>query len=407
MNILFVVPYVPNLIRVRPYNLIRFLSARGHRVSVFTLWDNQQERSDILNLRQVCAEVHALPMPRWRSLANCLAVIPSRTPLQAVYSWQPRLAQQIVGAMQDTAFDIIHVEHLRGSRYGLHLKQIQKNKRQIPVVWDSVDCISLLFRSAAERSQNLLRRLITRMEVKRTERYESWLPAQFDQVLVTSPVDRQALLDLRPSEVQNSKIDVLTNGVDLEYFTPGDIEKREAATLVVSGKMSYHANIAMVAYLVKNIMPHIWAARPDVRLNIVGKNPPREIMALGENPSISVIHNVPDLPPYLQRATLALTPILYGVGVQNKVLEAMACATPLVSTPQAVSAVEAQAGTEVYVAQEPEEFARAVVGLLADPLERDRLGRAGRRFVEQHHHWAAIAQKLEDLYLYTLDRKSE
>jgi glycosyltransferase involved in cell wall biosynthesis len=346
-------------------------------------------------------------MPRWRSLANCLAVIPSRTPLQAVYSWQPRLAQQIVGAMQDTAFDIIHVEHLRGSRYGLHLKQIQKNKRQIPVVWDSVDCISLLFRSAAERSQNLLRRLITRMEVKRTERYESWLPAQFDQVLVTSPVDRQALLDLRPSEVQNSKIDVLTNGVDLEYFTPGDIEKREAATLVVSGKMSYHANIAMVAYLVKNIMPHIWAARPDVRLNIVGKNPPREIMALGENPSISVIHNVPDLPPYLQRATLALTPILYGVGVQNKVLEAMACATPLVSTPQAVSAVEAQAGTEVYVAQEPEEFARAVVGLLADPLERDRLGRAGRRFVEQHHHWAAIAQKLEDLYLYTLDRKSE
>jgi glycosyltransferase involved in cell wall biosynthesis len=85
----------------------------------------------------------------------------------------------------------------------------------------------------------------------------------------------------------------------------------------------------------------------------------------------------------------------------------MACATPLVSTPQAVSAVEAQAGTEVYVAQEPEEFARAVVGLLADPLERDRLGRAGRRFVEQHHHWAAIAQKLEDLYLYTLDRKSE
>ena len=408
MNILFIVPYVPNLIRVRPYNFIRFLTARGHRVTVYTLWDSPQERSDIQKLQQVCAAVHALPMPRWQSLINCLAAIPSRTPLQAVYSWQPRLAQQIMASIHDNQYDIIHIEHLRGSRYGLHLKnQFKKINQHIPVVWDSVDCISLLFRWAAERSQKLLRRIITRVEVKRTEGYESWLPTQFDQVLVTSPVDRQALLDLLPPGIQLPKIDVLTNGVDLDYFTPGDFERREAATLVVSGKMSYHANVAMVMHLVQQIMPHIWGARSDVHLQIVGKNPPREIMALGENPSISVINNVPDLPPYLQRATIALTPILYGVGVQNKVLEAMACATPVVSTPQAVSALQVQAGNEVYVVQEPQDFARAVLGLLADPQERDRLGRAGRRYVEQHHHWAAIAQRLEELYMYTLDQKSE
>ena len=408
MNILFVVPYVPNLIRVRPYNLIRFLTARGHRVSVFTLWENQQERPDIEKLEQECYAVHALPMPRLQSMLNCLAVIPTRTPLQAVYSWQPRLARQITASAIEGDYDVIHVEHLRGSQYGLHLlKDLKKANRRIPVIWDSVDCISLLFRLASKRSQNFLRRLITHFEVERTEKYEGWLPGQFDQVLVTSQVDRQAFIDLLPPNSPAPKIDVLSNGVNLDYFSPGDPKQRDAATLVVSGKMSYHANVAMVGYLVQQIMPSIWKTRPDVRLQIVGKNPPGEILALGENPSISILSNVTDIPPYLQRATIALTPILYGVGVQNKVLEAMACATPVVSTPQAVSALQVQSGKEVYVAQEPESFAAMVLQLLANPQERDRMGQAGRIYIEQHHQWSSIAVQLEQLYLQALASQSE
>lgn len=399
MNILFVVPYVPNLIRVRSYNLIRLLTARGHRVTVFTLWVDQQEVADIKKLEQVCHAVHALPMPRLQSIMNCLAAMPSRTPLQAVYSWQPRLARQITASVLEKSYDVIHVEHLRGSRYGLHLlKELKKANRRLPVVWDSVDCISLLFRLASRRSQNFLSRLTTNLEVGRTERYERWLPAQFDQVLVTSQVDRQALIDLLPPGSPSPKIDVLSNGVDLDYFTPGDPEKRETATLVVTGKMSYHANVAMIGNLIQNIMPHIWDARPDVCLQIVGKNPSREILALGANPSISILSDVPDIPPYLQKATIALTPILYGVGIQNKVLEAMACATPVVSTPQAVSALKVVVGREIYVEQEPDKFAAAVLQLLANPKERDQLGRAGRRYVEQHHHWTLITQQLEELY---------
>ncbi len=404
MNILFVVPYVPNLIRVRPYNLIRILGARGHRVTVFTIWDTPQEQTEIKKLQQECYAVHASPMPRWQSLVNCLAALPSRTPLQAVYSWQPRLAKQMTASLLEENYDVIHIEHLRGSRYGLHLlKEIKKTGRRIPIIWDSVDCISLLFLLASKRSQNILRRLITRLEVKRTEKYESWLPVQFDRVLVTSLVDKQAMLDLFPPSSPRPNIEVLVNGVDLDYFHPDNSVNRDAATLVVSGKMSYHANVAMVGYLVQQIMPRIWNTRPDVRLQIVGKNPPRELMVLGENPLISIISNVPDIPPYLQRATMAVAPILYGVGVQNKVLEAMACATPVVSTPQAVSALQIEAGKEVYVAQEPESFTMAVLKLLADPQERERLGQAGRTYVEQHHNWASIAKQLELFYMRALE----
>lgn len=406
MNILFVVPYVPSLIRVRPYNLIRGLSARGHRVSVFTLWEKAQDQKEIQNLQQECFSLHALPMPRWQSLVNCLAALPSRTPLQAVYSWQPRLARQMSAELREARYDVIHVEHLRGSRYGLHLlRENSRGGRRIPIVWDSVDCISLLFRLASKQSRNFFSRLITRLEITRTEGYESWLPGQFDQALVTSEVDRQALAALAGSGNSASKINILPNGVDLEYFSPGDPQKRDAATLVVSGKMSYHANVAMVSHLVDKIMPRIWSARPDARLQIVGKNPPREVLAMGENPSISIISDVPDIPPYIQKAAIALAPILYGVGIQNKVLEAMACATPLVASPQAVSALQIEAGRDVYVAQEPEDFAQAVLSLLAEPSERTRLGQAGRAYVEGHHHWASIVQQLEELYQCACQRK--
>ncbi len=408
MNILYVVPYVPNLIRVRPYNLIRFLGRQGHRVTALTLWSSEDERADAEKLRAECFQVEALPMPRSRSLWNSLLALPTRAPLQSVYSWQPALAQRLEKLANDPEYDVVHVEHLRGSRYGLHLLDGRKKApRRIPVLWDSVDCISLLFRYAVERSRSLSSRLITRLEIGRTQHYERWLPSAFDHTVVTSPLDRQALLDLHTPGRPAPAITVLPNGVDLDYFTPGDPAQREPATLIVSGKMSYHANVTMVLYLVNQIMPLVWAKRPDVRLQVVGREPPPELTALNENPNIQVLGGVPHLPPYLQRATLALTPILYGVGIQNKVLEAMACATPVVSTPQAVSALQVETGREIAIAQDPESFAAAVVRLLDNPEERRCLGQAGRTFVEQQHQWPLIARKLEGLYQDLIQREKK
>ena len=91
MHVLFIVPYVPNLIRVRPYNLIRHLAARGHEVTVLTLWSTEGERADAEALKQHCHRVVAMPLPRWRPLWNCLRALPTSTPLQAVYCWQPNL----------------------------------------------------------------------------------------------------------------------------------------------------------------------------------------------------------------------------------------------------------------------------------------------------------------------------
>ncbi len=204
MHILFLVPYTPNLIRVRPYNLIRGLAARGHTVTVATLWSSPQERVDLQALRDAGIEVIAARLPRWRSLWNCLRALPTRTPLQAVYCWQPTLARHLQSAIRNLHPDVIHVEHLRGARYGFHLQSAICNL-QPAIVWDSVDCISYLFEQSSRYGQGFFARVITRLELPRTRRYERWLVGQFDRVLVTSPVDRAALERLADSAICNHR----------------------------------------------------------------------------------------------------------------------------------------------------------------------------------------------------------
>jgi len=407
MKILYFVPYVPNIIRVRPYQLIRSLSVRGHQVTVATLWNKPQEVEDLENLKSLCQRVIAFPLPTWKSLLNCLLVLPSSEPLQAAYCWNDLAARKIynisLNDQKELSFDILHIEHLRGARYGIYLgekcRTLYGTNYTCPIVWDSVDCISLLFRQASTQSNRLLSRLFAKFELRRTERYERRLLKYFERIIVTSEKDKNALLSLLPnSDNSGQKIKILPNGVDLNYFTPGSYAGREKETLVISGKMSYHANIAMARYMVDEIMPLIWAEKPYTKLWIVGKDPPREIQKLGCNPLITVTGTVPDIRPFLTRATLAVAPIQYGVGIQNKVLEAMSCATPMVCTPQAVSALSVQNGQEIIVKENAVELSNAILELLSNENERLSLGQNARMYVEKNHDWLDITSRLEILY---------
>jgi glycosyltransferase involved in cell wall biosynthesis len=395
--------------------LIRALASHGHSVTVATLWASQEERDAVDQLARAGARVLAEHQSPGRSLFNCLCALSTPDPLQAHYSWSPKLAARLAHTVRETSPDVVHVEHLRGVRYGLMLRDLFKHDASRPaVVWDSVDCISSLFSRAARESPARRVRMAARLELPRTRRYEAMVAGCFDRVLVTSEVDRHELLKLRDGKAKGrapAPIDVLPNGVDLEYFSPV-AQSREPMTLVVTGKMSYHANATAVVGFVKDVMPLIWSQLPDVRLWIVGKDPSPEVARLGDSPGtdgtigggssgasrVVVTGTVEDIRPFLRTATMAVAPIQYGVGIQNKVLEALACGTPVVATPQAISALDARADEAVMVASSPGEFAATVVTLLRDPAARCRLGRAGRAFVERQHDWNDLAARLAGLY---------
>jgi glycosyltransferase involved in cell wall biosynthesis len=399
MRILFIVPYVPNLVRVRPYNLIRYLAERGHEVTVLTLQSHESETADVAELAKLAHHVVALPLPKWRSFWNCVWVLPSSRPLQSVFCWQPALAREmmelVTGQNGRAPYDVIHVEHLRGVRYGLQLKEMGT---AVPVVWDSVDCISFLFEQAVAQSKSSFGRFITRLDLNRTRQLESRVVDVFDQVLVTSAMDREAFIGLRPSGTPEPPIAVLPNGVDLETFKPDTTVPRNRATIVVSGKMSYHANITMVLHLAEAIMPLVWEQRPDAKLLIVGKDPAPALQKLAEHPNVTVTGTVPAIVPYLQQATLCVAPIPYGAGIQNKVLEAMACATPVVVSPQAAKAFAANPQQDFLVASTPADFATQILRLLNDVDFQRSLGEQGYHFVKAHHDWRQTTIQLEKIY---------
>lgn len=406
MRILFVVPYTPNLIRVRSFNLIRYLTHRGHEVTVLTQYSSEAERGEAVELESFCHRVVALPLPRWRSLINCLAALPTDEPLQAVFCWQDatyRLLNDLV--RNDNAwssFDVIHIEHLRGARYGIELRKLAESETKLPpIVWDSVDCISLLFRRTATSSKRQLNRWIARFEIGRTERFEAQIAHKVDHILFTSPVDRdeyQKISSQPGNELPAEMFSVLGNGVDVDYFCPPEGITRDPATVVVSGKMSYHANITMALFVAQEVMPWVWDHRPDVKLEIVGKDPVREIRDLARNPAVRISGTVPDIRPYLQRATVAAVPIPYGAGIQNKVLEAMACATPVVTTPQALGAISAVPGRDLLVSPDARGIADEILMLMDDPAKQRAVGESGRLFVELNHDWNSIAAQLEGIY---------
>lgn len=423
LRVLFVVPYTPDRIRTRPYNLIKNLVAAGHEVTVATLWGSEAELAAAVRLRNEVQDVLVERIRTARSFCNCTKALLSGDPLQSHYSWSPLLARRLARLVQTREFDVVHVEHLRGAQYALLLQEIlgQNGRPAPPVVWDSVDCISRLLRSAARESHTARARLVARLELRRTERFEGWLASRIARVIVTSEDDKESLLRLgqesQPArnggidESVSERIAVISNGVDLEYFSRSR-EKPEPYRLVVSGKMSYHANVTAVVRFVRHVMPRIWAQLPQTRLWIVGKDPPGPIQKLGVpwyerngrvrkesgDPRIEITGTVPDIRPYLQKSTVAVAPIQYGVGVQNKVLEAFSSGVPVVATPLAVRALDIRSGREALIAESDDELASSVVALLMKDEFRRDVAAAARRFVEERHDWTGVVKRLTGVY---------
>ena len=390
LHVLFVTPYLPSLIRVRPFNLIKALAAQGHRISLLALHPPGDDAGGLSDLRGWCEWVRVVPLPRWRPLWNALQVLPGDTPFQAAYSRSPQMVRAIRQTLERNHFDVAHLEHLRGAEFGEALEGL-------PVVFDSVDSIALLFERALRQAPRWQSRFLARLDLARTRRYEGQLLHRFRRVLVTSPEDREMLLRLTPPPVPEERLIVLPNGVDLRYFRPMGLERRPD-TLIFSGKMSYHANVAAALYLVQEVMPHIWARRPQVQVWIVGKDPPSVVRELAADDRVLVTGTVPDLRPYLAQAAVAITPLRYSVGIQNKVLEAMAMGTPVVTTPATCRALAVEPGRDLLVAETPAGLAEAVLSLLADEARRRQMGRAARRYVETHHDWNAVAARLGAIY---------
>ncbi len=403
MRILFVAPYPSSPIRIRSYGFVKQLM-KQHEVSVVALCSTRHEMQDVVQLQQEGISITAVEdRPIWKVL-RVLKAWGSQLPLQVAFDASPAFRLAIETQLRTGHFDVLHIEFIRALGA---LPDVS-----IPLVWDAVDCISQLYESGASIGATPLLRLIGRGEAQRTRVYERLQLQRFREVLVTSERDRQELLKLaHPDTLTQTKgtlarITVLPHGIDPHYFQPYR-GQRQPATLVFSGKMSFHANVAGIQHFVQDILPLIWQERPDVRLVIAGSAPSAEIQHLARDQRIVVTGYVPDLRPHIAQAQVAISPLPYAVGIQNKVLEAMALGTPVVASSSAVAGLQAVDGQHILVADHPQKFAAAVLHLLDDRALWQTISEQGLDYVSTYHNWEQIIDRLVTVYTRALHTSNE
>ncbi len=398
MRILFVAPYVPSLIRVRPYQWIKSLTELGHAVTVVALGTDgpEQDAAALAALKPLCEAVHVVPHSKKRAALQCAVFLPTPLPLWAAYCRSPAMEHVLRRLLDTQTFDVAHCEHLRAAHFARVLDG------HVPLVFDAVDCLTDLQQQMSRApGRPLPARLVSWDEHRKLRRYEPRIAALFHQTLITSAHDAEALQSLVHRAGLTAQITVVPNGVDLDYFQPAPPDARIPLSVVFSGKMSYAANQDAALYFARAIWPLIRARYPEATLTLAGSGPRAEIRALGASPAsgIHVTGHVPDLRPFLAQASVAVCPLRIGVGIQNKALEAMAMGLPVVATPLAARALPPDApGHILHTAQTPVEFAQAVIELFSRPADAHQMGQAARAYVEAHHNWHHLAERVTTLY---------
>jgi sugar transferase (PEP-CTERM/EpsH1 system associated) len=242
--------------------------------------------------------------------------------------------------------------------------------------------------------------IIYRLESKKLKKYEISLASLYDCCTVISEAEER----LFRSYSTRFALGTVPNGVDLEYFQ-AKTEVPDEPTLIFMGAMDYYANVDGVLYFHDQILPHIRRAVPNVKFIILGGNPTRAIRRLGRSKNVSVTGYVQDVRSFLNQATACVVPLRIARGVQNKILEAMAMGLPVVTTSRAVEGIDAQAGRDLVVTDDPVKFAAETAKLLFDRQLQQKISANARQLVESKYHWNNCLQKL-DLILEDIPERS-
>jgi sugar transferase (PEP-CTERM/EpsH1 system associated) len=385
LRILFVTPYVPSTVRIRPLAFIRELARQGHQVTLACLVQPEWESAFLPEVSPYCQAVYPVYLKRFEPYLHTLASLPTSVPLSVAYCRSNEFNELIRRLIDQGNFDFVHTEFVRAAPATITIKGF-------PKLFDAVDSLSLAYRRSISAAQvPPKQRLVALVEWLKLHSYEPRILQSFDQVIVSSPADRQSL------EKNGARVEVIPNGVDIEYFS-FYAGPRDEATIVFLGKMSYYVNVASVMWFYRQVLPLIRRHHPEVKFKIVGRSPAPAISALASDPGIEVTGTVPDVRPYLAQARLSICPMVSGAGIQNKMLEAMAVGAPCVATSLACQALQTVPDQEVVVANSAEEFAAAVCELLDHPARRQQLAEQARRYIERCHVWSCIGESLHQTY---------
>jgi len=343
---------------------------------------------------------YVYPLHKAKGVAVMLHSLLSGKTYHEARFWSSEFQQAVSKLLLEQQFDAVLVVTLTNSTFlEPYLDQATTagnhpaagNRRPLLLV-DPLNVDHQVWEWHLRGSKSLWRTAYVRWQLAKYLRYERrWYP-RYDVVLAVSAEDLEGT---RPFLGEQTDIWLTPNGVDTSYFMPTERRQQPVPTLVYLGSMDVTMNQEAVKWFAARVLPQIQQVIPETRFLIVGRDPSPDVLALGENPSITVTGTVPDVRDYYRQADVAVVPAVQGGGTKLKTLEAMAMAMPIVSTAVGVQGLEAIDGKHFLLADQPAEFARQVVALLQNSQQAAALGREAREMVCRHYDWQPIVAAVE------------
>lgn len=383
------IPYPPNKgDKIRSFNLLKAL-CRDYDVYLGCFIDDPFDWQYEQKLAQWCVEYRCIHQHKLRSKLKGLWSFVSGQPITLPYYASRALQHWVDDVIKRVQPDTVLV-------FSSAMAQFvdQSRYQSLHKVIDLVDVDSDKWRQYADNHRGLMRWIYQR-EHRLLARYEQACLANFAHTLLVSADEARLFQQMSPPALQ-PKIQPLLNGVDTVFFDPTvplewPAGLNGAPYLVFTGAMDYWANVDAVCWFVREVWPSLKAARPELAFYIVGGNPTAEVEALQQQGSIFVTGRVQDVRPYIAGAALVVAPLRIARGIQNKVLEAMAMAKPIVATHMAMEGINAPTHHALQQSDDAATFATLCLQLLASAPP----GQINRDWVLANFTWQATLKPLQ------------
>jgi sugar transferase (PEP-CTERM/EpsH1 system associated) len=370
--------------KIRAFNVLKHLAV-NHRVHLVAFADDPRDLESKDGLVPFTASQSILWRGKSRSRALAEALVQRRPASLTAFDNR---------AMHDAVTDLLGREPIETIYvFSGQMAQYVPAQTRARVIMDFCDMDSLKFADYAKGSHGPMRWLMRR-EAKLLFQFECRVARHADASLFVS--DAEAELFRKRTGATN--VQVVENGIDTDFFDPAAAFRRidTAGKLIVfTGQMDYRPNVEAVTWFAEIVLPHIRVVHPDAVFVIVGRNPTAAVTALANQDGIRVTGEVADVRPWLDAAACVVAPLKIARGIQNKVLEAMAMARPVVASGPAAEGIDHD-GT-ILSGDTVAEVSDAVNGLLSDARDAAAMGRKARERVQARYGWSARLAPLDAL----------
>lgn len=367
--------------RIRSYHELMFLAAR-HEVWCASFVDSPEQLRFLPAMKSVCREAQAVCIPPVEGKVRGLASLMRGGTITEGYYRSRKMSRLLTDWCHRGAFDAVLAFSSSMASYALRVPA----KRR---VLDFCDLDSQKWLAYATDSIGPARIAYGMEGLRLAEQETRWIE-QFDASVLITEHEAKPLAN----QAAAGKLLIVGNGIkEVEEHDLAPLPTRPVVGFV--GAMDYRPNIEGVEWFCREVWPNILRAEPNAVFQIVGRRPDKRIRRLADIENVEVVGEVADVKPHVDGFRVSVAPLRIARGLQNKVLEAMASARPVVLTSEAACGIPATAGEHFAVENDPHRFAETVIQLLQDDDKAARLGRAGWRYVHQHHCWDRELRQLE------------